>query len=156
MQWALLAVIIIGLFLVSGRYPKVAFSILGALVFAAAAFVLWSSDKTALKRQKLPVSVISVENTTVVPAYADSYRVAGRIVNDHESVAMKEATLKVEMLDCKSDDTDSCQIVGQTIERVTLAIPAGQARDFSTTVHFGTPRISGTIDWRFSITATRS
>jgi hypothetical protein len=156
MQWALLAVVILGLFLISGRYPKTAFSILGALVLAAATYVLLSEDKFGLKELKIPTENIAIENTAVVPAYANSYRISGRIANQDQSIALKEVSLKIEQLDCKTGAASDCQIVGQALERLIMAIPPGQARDFSVTVHFGVPKISGNIDWRFTITNTKS
>ncbi len=156
MQWALLAVIVVSLFLLSGRYPKVAFSVLGVLVFSAAAYLLHSSDQGGFQRKQIPISALYVDNMAVVPAYADSFRVTGRLVNDHAGASLKEATLKIMMLDCASADAEDCQIVGQVNERLTLSIPPGQARDFSTTVHFGFPSISGRTDWQFEITDSRS
>ena len=156
MQWALLAVVIIGLFMISGRYPKAAFSILGVLVVAAVAYVLWSMDKTGLKKPQIPPQSLVIENTAVVPSYANSYRITGRVANNHDSVALKETTMKIEQLDCKKDDAADCRIVGQALERLVLTIPPGQARDFSLTVHFGAPAISGNIDWHFEITSTKN
>ena len=48
MQWAVLAVIVVALFLMSGRYPRLAFSILGALVLADIAVILFTEVDASL------------------------------------------------------------------------------------------------------------
>ncbi len=156
MQWAFLAVIIIGLFMISGRYPKLAFSVLGVLVFGAAAVVLMTTDEATLKRQKVAAENVEVVNTTVVPAYAGSYRLTGRVSNSHESAELKGMTLSVVMMECMGATGTECEIVGQASERINLRVPAGQARDFSANFYFGEPTISGSVQWQFEVTDTRS
>ncbi|MGB5707788.1 MAG: hypothetical protein WBM41_13265 [Arenicellales bacterium] len=156
MQWALLAVIIVGLFMISGRYPKLAFSALGVIIFGTAAVVLLTTDEATLKRQKVAAENVEVVNTTVVPAYAGSYRISGRLSNAHDSAELKGITLNVVMMECMGANRTECQIVGQASERINLRVPAGQARDFYTTVYFGEPTISGSVQWQFEVTETRS
>ncbi len=156
MQWALLAVIIIGLFMISGRYPKLAFSALGVIVFGAAVIVFMTTDEAKLARQKVSTDNVEVSNTVVVPAYGGSYRLTGRLTNTHESAELKSTTLSVVMLDCRGATRTECQIVGQTVEQVNLRVPAGQTRDFGANVYFGEPLISGSVQWQFEVTATRS
>ncbi len=156
MQWALLAIVVVGLFLISGRYPKVAFGVLGVLVIGAIIIVYATSDKAGFARQKVATSSVVVENTAVVAAYAGSYRITGRLLNQDPDTGFKEITLSIEMHDCDDLAEPSCQIVGQSIERINQLVPAGQARDFATNTYFGEPKISGTIQWKFRVTSTRS
>jgi hypothetical protein len=156
MQWALLAVVIIGLFMISGRYPKLAFSVLGVIIFSAAAVVLMTTDEAKLARQKVSPETVEVSDAVVVPAYGGSYRLTGRLTNTHESAELKSTTLSVVMLDCKGATRTECQIVGQTQERINLRVPAGQTRDFGANVYFGEPLISGSVQWEFEVTDTRS
>jgi hypothetical protein len=156
MQWALLAIIVVGLFLISGRYPRVAFSVLAIIIIATAVTLLLTTDKATLGRQKVPASSVVVENTLVVPAYAGSYRITGRLINQDTSTDLKEITLSVAMQDCEDQSESACQIVGQAIKRINQRVPAGQARDFTTNIYFGEPRISGIIQWKFEVTDTRN
>jgi len=156
MQWALLAVIIIGLFMISGRYPKLAFGVLGVIIFGTAATVFMTTDEAVLKRQKVSAASVEIANTTVIPAYAGSYRISGRLSNAHESAELKGITLSVVMMECMGATRTECQIVGQSSERINLRVPAGQVRDFSTNFYFGEPAISGSVQWQFEVTDTRS
>ena len=156
MQWALLAVIIVGLFLISGRYPKLAFSVLGVIVFAAAVFVFMTTDEAKLARMKVSAENVEVSNAAVVPAYGGSYRLTGQLTNNHESAELKSTVLSVVMLDCKGATRTECQIVGQTQERINLRVPAGQTRNFGANVYIGEPLISGSVQWEFEVTNTRS
>ncbi len=153
MQWALLAVIVVALFLLSGRYPRVAFSILGVLVVSAAAIILFTEDEASLKKERIAPADIMVEGIAGTPSYGGDHRLTGRVKNNHASAELKELVVSIVMQDC--DDT-GCDVVGQAEERVNLRVPAGQARDFSVTVYLGEPVISGTIDWNFTVTDTRS
>ena len=153
MQWALLAVIVVALFLLSGRYPRVAFTILGVLVVAAISVILLTEDDASLKKAQIAPSDISVASIVGNPAYGGGYRLTGRIKNDHESAELKEVVLSIVMQDCVDSD---CATVGQTSERVNIRVPPGQARDFSVTVYLGETDISGSIAWSLDVTDTRS
>jgi len=154
MQWALLAVILIGLFMISGRFPKLAFTIFGVLVTGLVITLMMTSKQADVLRNEMSENNITFENMTVVPAYGGSYRITGRLSNSHENAEMREVTLGVSMLDCQAESTN-CQIVGQASERVGVRIPPGQARDFSVNIYFGEPRIGGEREWRFNLTNPR-
>jgi len=156
MQWALLGIIVIALFLISGRYPKIAFSALGALVFGVATLVILSEDDARLYRRQISAEQIEIGNFTVQPAYAGSYRISGRIVNRHDDALLKGFMLNVVMQDCASTADDDCLIVGQSSERIVTSIPPGQARDFSTNAYFGEPAVNGEKRWQFTVSEPRS
>jgi len=59
MQWLLLGVVVVALLFMSSRFPRTAFSILGALALAAAVYVFGTHDDAQLGRYKLPVSDIT-------------------------------------------------------------------------------------------------
>ena len=156
MQWVMLTLVIVGLIVLSGRYPKLAFGILGTLL-ASGAVILWLTSDKSFDLKRAGVDVIKVDNTAVIPAYAGSFRLTGRLINRHESIAIREVILSIIMRDCPTANGDSpdCLIVGQTTERLNLDIPASQARDFATTIYLGEPAISGMIHWQFEITDAR-
>lgn len=156
MQWALLGILVIGLLLISGRYPKIAFSALGALVFGVAALVLLTADEDRKIGNSVSVEQIEIENFSLVPAYAGSYRVSGRIVNRSDSVTLKGFILNIIMQDCSTTDPQSCVIVGQSNERLISNVPPEQARDFSLNAYFGEPEIAGEIRWDFRVSDPRS
>ena len=153
MQWALLAVIVVALFLMSGRYPRLAFSILGVLVVAAIAVILFTEDDASLRKEQIAPTDVSIESVVGQPAYGGGYRLTGRITNGHQSAELKAVMLSIVMQDCVEND---CAAVGQADERLNLRVPNGQSRDFSVTVYLGEADISGSIRWSIDVTDTRS
>ncbi|NND00489.1 MAG: hypothetical protein HKN85_09940 [Gammaproteobacteria bacterium] len=156
MQWALLAAILIGLFMISGRHPKIAFGIFAALVIGVSVMMLVTSDRADKIRNKITAEDITVENMIVAPAYGGSYRISGRLHNHNSQASLRETILTVFMLDCTAQTEDNCLVVGQQSERLNTRVPAGQARDFNINLYFGSPRIGGHQRWRFEIASARS
>lgn len=160
MQWLLLGVIVAALLLMSTRFPKTAFAILGVLGAAAAAVIFSTRDDAAFSRAQLPPQSVRIENAVVTPAYGNSYQFSARLVNTHDSILMKEASLSVTLLDCPAhagaEDDANCTIIGQRDLRVNIQIPAGQARDISENVFFHDASPAGNARWRYRVTATRS
>lgn len=155
MQWLLLGVVVIALLYMSTRYPKTAFSILGALGIAAAVIVFSTREDALRARQKLPVDDIKIENAVITPAYGGSYQFNARFVNTHPSIRLKEFVVSITMLDCQGE-SDTCAVIGQADERITAKIPPGQARDISRNLFFSSADPTGTIRWQYKITRTRS
>ena len=153
MQWVMLALIVIGLIALAGPYPRIAFGLLGGLLLIGGSFIWYSADKDP-DRQDLDPAKMAIENISVVEAYAGSHRLTGRLVNRHETAAVRETLISVDMLNCKQANVD-CLVVGQDTESIIERIPPGQARDFETTVYLGEPAISGIIDWRVRVTEVR-
>ena len=60
------------------------------------------------------------------------------------------------MLDCASDEPESCRVIGQEDERINVGIPPGQARDVSRTISFDNAAATGALKWEFKVTSTRS
>lgn len=165
MQWILLGVVVVALLFMSSRYPKAAFSILGALALAAAVIVFGTRDDAQLGRHKLPVGDIAIENAVITSAYGGGYQFNARLVNANRDIQLKEAVVSITMLDCPAavvagdgdgDGDGDCAVIGQADERINIQIPAGQARDISRTVSFSGARPAGQLRWRFKITETRS
>jgi len=158
MQWFLLGVVVVALLFMSSRFPKAAFSILGALALAAAVIVFSTHDDAQLGRHKLPVGDIDIENAVITPAYGGGYQFNARLVNANAAIQLKEAVVSITMLDCPAQAAadDGCAVIGQADERINIQIPAGQARDISRTVSFSGARPAGELQWRFKITETRS
>ena len=161
MQWVLLAVIVGAILYLSRFYPKIAFSVLGALVLGVAVIVFTTTDVAQLKRARLAVEYIKVENSIIRPAYGGSFRFNARLINTHESITLKETTISITMLDCAEEADDAtdgaaCQVIGQEDERIIMQIPPGQVRDIAQTLVFGSAKLRGTLRWRIKITGTRS
>lgn len=165
MQWILLGVVVMALLAMSSYYPKTAFGFLGALGLAAAVIVFTTKEDAFLDRQQLPVDDIQIENAVFSPGYGNSYQLNARLVNTNPSVLLKDSVLSVTMLDCPEDSSnsnesanDNCVVIGQTDKRISIKIPAQQARDISVNVSFdgAKPKSRDTIRWEYRIIETRS
>ncbi|NKB77416.1 MAG: hypothetical protein GKR96_10350 [Gammaproteobacteria bacterium] len=156
MQWVLLGIIAIALILMSSRYPKAAFSLLGLLVAITAFLFYATTDSGFLSRSKLISSNIQIENAIMTPAYADSYRFNARLVNIDEAIALKEVTISITMFDCADETQSSCQVIGQAEERINVEIPPQQARDVARTISFYSASPEAFVRWSYLVTDTRS
>lgn len=156
MQWFLLGVVVAALLYMSTRYPRTAFSILGALAVGAAVIVFSTREDAVLGRHQLPVGDISIENAVITPGYGGSYQFNARLVNGNRDLLLKEAVVSITMLDCPHQSADDCAVIGQADERINIKIPAGQARDIARTVSFSGANPAGALRWQFKITETRS
>ncbi len=159
MQWAMLAVILIGLFLISGRFPKLAFSVFGVLVAVVIGALVFTSDRVAKVARVISVEDVTLSNMTVVPAYGGSYRFGGRLQNSHEEAELRETMVHVFMLDCANHadpESQDCMSVGQQNQRLNTRVPSMQARDFQMNLYFGSPVIQGKIAWRYEVTEVKN
>jgi len=159
MQWAMLAVILIGLFLISGRFPKLAFSAFGLLVAVAIGALVFTSERLTKESQQISTEEVKLSNMTVVPAYGGSYRFAGRLQNNHSETEIRETMVHVFMLDCANDvepENEGCVSVGQQNQRLNTRVPSLQARDFQMNLYFGSPTIQGKTAWKYEVTEVKN
>ena len=156
MQWILLLVIVASLFYLSRYFPKTAFSVLGVLVVAAGVMILSTTEMAQLNRGKISNEDILIENPVLMPTYAGGYRFNARLLNSNSSHSLRELAISITMLDCVSEEAESCRVIGQEDERINIQIPPEQARDISRTLSFDNASAAGILKWEFKVTSTRS
>lgn len=160
MQWILLGVVGVALAALATRYPKIAFGLLGALLLGAALIVSLTAEQGAWRRQQLPVQDIQIQTPMMRPGYGDSYQFSARLLNTHGRLALREAVLRISMLDCPAGADQhadrECTLLGQAEPRVHVKIPPQQARDVSANVVFGAAKPSGALRWKYQLLETRS
>ena len=156
MQWIFLLVIVVSLFYLSRFFPKTAFSVLGVLVIGAGVMVLTTTEMAQFNRGKIANQDIQIENPVLTPTYAEGYRFNARLFNANQTHTLRELVISITMLDCASDEPESCRVIGQEDERINVGIPPGQARDVSRTISFDNAATTGTLKWEFKVTSTRS
>ena len=154
MQWVLLGVIIVALLYLARYSPKIAYSILGALVIGAIAIVISTSELGKNNRSKILADDIEIENPVMVQSYGGSYRFNARLINNNADMSAKELAISITMLDC--EDEASCSVIGQREERVILQIPPGQARDLSRTVSFDNASSTKNLKWEHKVTEAKN
>jgi len=156
MQWILLLVIVASLFYLSRYFPKTAFSVLGVLIVAAGVMILSTTEIAQLNRGKISNDDIRIENPVLMPTYAGGYRFNARLLNSNSSHSLRELAISITMLDCVSEEAESCHVIGQEDERINIQIPPEQARDISRTLSFDNAAAAGILKWEFKVTSTRS
>ncbi len=160
MQWVLLAVLVAALLFLSRYFPKIAFVTIGLLVIAAVAIVVSTTEMGDIRRSRVAPDLVKIENPVLKKAYAGSFKFNGRLINTHESRAVRESTLSVTMLDCPensaSGDNALCTVIGQQDKRINQKIPPGQARDVSASLVFDAAKPVGVLRWDIKITETRT
>lgn len=155
MHWIILGAIAVTLIVAAGRYPRFAFSVLAILL--AFTFVMYQLIPGERERGVVMISLAQVQLSSVMitSGYAGSYKLAGRLHNSATDVALVAATLEVKQRDCLPADasaTKDCSIIGLAAPRVVLAVPPGQARDFSVQVFFPSARPRGKVRWEYLVT----
>ncbi len=148
MQWVILALVVFGLLLMSTRYPKVAFAILGALLLLIGGLLMLNTRDE--KRASSRATQLELLNHKMSPGYADSYNFSGRISNNSESI-VRETTIQVTLKDCSTDEDSSCSVIGEEVARIPLTIPPGQARDFEENVYLGPSKPEYEVRWEYLI-----
>ena len=92
-----------------------------------------------------------------VGAVGGSFQLNGRIRNDSGEFQIESLELEVTAQDCSAGGTD-CVGISQSREWLSLAVPPGQARDFSRRLDYRhrnlTPR--GELVWRYKVLETRA
>ncbi len=158
MQWVLLGVLVLALILMSAKYPKLAFGLLGGLLFGVAIIVFVTGDYGLNAKSKITPEQLSLENVVLVPGYGGSYKFNSRTSNQHDTALVKEVVLSLTLFDCPQSESvlSDCQIVGQSEERTNVRIPAGQSRDISKSVYLGEIDIKGSLRWEVITTKARS
>ena len=152
MHWILLAIIAVLLILMAGRYPKVAFSLLGVLVAAVVAlYQLFDDQEGGLK--DISVEQVKIQDIRLTPYYADGFRVSGTIQNQSEDHDISELEIRFSVLDCPtgSEDNADCQTVSELSRKVRVHIPYSESTLFETTIQPGELKMQGERRWKFKV-----
>jgi len=158
MHWIILGILALALVAISVRYPRLAFAIL--IVLVGGAVVLLQIIPGERERESAQISVSEVEllMVDIAPSYANSFDLSGRLGNHSNDAELSETTLEVRLRDCSSDSEHTavdCAVLGVAHPRVTLAVPPGQARDFSISVSFPRVQVRGEADWETTVSAVK-
>lgn len=161
MGWALLVVVIIIAALAVPRLGKVLLGITGLVVVGgvlvfAAAYWMEQQDRREREIAKTRIGNNEVELVDLVlqPGYGSgAYKLVGRLRNKSTQYALAELRLQITMRDCSP--TGTCEVVGESDERIYAAVPPGQARDLDESVRFsGLQKARGEHVWDYRLTET--
>ena len=154
MHWVVLGIIGIGLIVAASRYPKLAFGILAGLIGMVLVAVKFNSDEHERSASLVSAGDVGFSNILFSPGYAGSYNMSGRLINRSIKFGIAEVGLSVTMLDCdsKSAATESdCSEIVEVYTRISIEIPPGQAKEFSTNLPFPYRRLKGETRWAYAV-----
>ena len=152
MHWVFIAVIVIALLALATRSPKIAFSTLAVLIVAVAGFYWLDESNGNKSRQMIASEVVAFSLHQVQKAYADSYDFTMRIHNKSTDRSLRSIELIVVANDCLiQDGNETCTVLGEVSDRITITIPPGQSRDVKRNLHFGRLVTSNTLKWDYRI-----
>ncbi|MCP4828932.1 MAG: hypothetical protein GY889_08670 [Proteobacteria bacterium] len=155
MHWALLGIISLALIVVAGRRPKLAFGLLAILLAGVIVMLQLIPGEKERGSALISTGDVRLSQVHIEPGYGGSFDLSGRLENQAFSTRTVEVVLEVQLRDCRvtgQDTTEDCQILGTDTPRVGLAVPPGQARDFTVNLSFPRSRVRGRIDWQYRVT----
>jgi len=149
MTWIALLVVAVILIVMSLRYPRIAFSLLGVLLVAGViVYRLTGGDQNS---KPIAAELLTLENLHMSKSYGDSYYLAGRIRNRSDR-ALREFSLLVQALDCpRANDDQDCQIIGEKTVSIYSKVPPKQARDFRENIYLGQLQPAHILVWRHQL-----
>ena len=156
MHWIILGIVALALVAISVRYPRLAFTILIALLGGAVLLLQIIPGERERASARISVSDVELLMVNIAPSYANSFELNGRLGNHSSDAELSETTLEVRLRDCSSDlerTADNCLVLGVAHPRVTL--PPGQARDFRIRVSFPRVQVRGEADWDTTVSTVR-
>ncbi len=150
MAW-LAAIIVILLLIYSGRFRKVAVALVAALVVGVVVIYLYMQDSKRQTRSLIAESELDFQDIKLQTDYA-GYKIIGRIKNNSHQYTLTAVGLNISFDDCDTNtENGNCVTIGESTDRVSLLIPAGQLREFSEYVYPGNTRPKGRLVWHYSV-----
>jgi len=158
MVWVLVILGVLALAVFSPGFRALALAGLGLLLILGIVFFAYlryeqtqADTERAEARRRVAPQEIDLVDLTLKPMYAgsSSFTLAGRVRNRSRQYTLTRIELRLTMKDC----VDAvCEVVGETIESISLSVPRGQARDMDDYVSFtalGAPR--GRHTWEYAL-----
>lgn len=151
--------ILIGLVIAAVLIKSVAFRIVaGFLIAGAIALIVVEQRETRKETEDAMTRIkpVDLQMTDVAlnPGYANSYRLAGRVVNRSARHTLTGMVFNVKVEDCKLPPAAAtCVTIGEGRVRIAPTVPPGHARDFDELVAFdkASPTVRGQMKWSYTI-----
>jgi hypothetical protein len=151
--------ILIGLVIAAVLIKSVAFRIVAGLLIAGAIVLivveqLETRKETEQSMTRIKPADLQLTDVALNPAYANSFRLAGRVINRSPTHTVTGIVFKVKVEDCPAaTPTAGCVTIGEGRVGIAPTIPPGQARDFDELVAFdkASPTARGQMKWSYTI-----
>ena len=151
--------ILIGLVIAAVLIKSTAFRIVAGLLIAGAVVLIVMEQRetrqeTEQSLTRIQPSELQLTDVALNPGYANSFRLAGRVINRSPRHTVSGIAFKVKVEDCPvAGQQAGCVTIGEGRARIAPTIPPGHARDFDELVAFdkASPTVRGQMKWSYTI-----
>lgn len=151
--------ILIGLVIAAVLIKSTPFRVVaGLLIVGAIVLIVMEQRETRQETEesltRIRPSELELTDVALKPGYANSFRLAGRVINRSPEHTVSGIAFKVKVEDCPlPGQPGSCVTIGEGRTRIAPTIPPGHARDFDELVGFdkASPTVRGQMKWSYTI-----
>ena len=151
--------ILIGLVIAAVLIKSTAFRVVaGLLIVGAVVLIVMEQRETRKETEesltRIQPSELQLTDVVLNPGYANSFRLAGRVINRSPRHTVSGVAFKVKVEDCPAaGQPAACVTIGEGRARIAPTIPPGHARDFDELVAFdkAAPTVRGQMKWSYTI-----
>lgn len=137
--------------------------VVGVLVTAALVLIVIQQRSTHQENEesltRIRAAELQLTDVVLNPGYANSFRIAGRVVNRSPAHTLTGLTFRVTIEDCPLQPPQAvCVTLGEGRAAITPNAPPGHARDFDEQLTFGkgSPAVRGRLKWSYVIETIRA
>lgn len=158
MVWLVFAIALLALAIYSQVFRWIAVSLVVLAGLGIYVLMERSEQQNREALSRIPHTDIVFEDLRLGPAgSATNYRLTGRVRNRNTQHEASSLTLKIVLLDCRVDQPDACDTVGEASKMLFQPIPPTQVRDVEESVYFPpATRIRSRMAWRYELTEVRA
>lgn len=157
MIWAMGALVVILLLLIATGNLRLMIGFLACVVVVITLLLVFDVFEDQRSASRIPVAQVELLDFKIDSGRA-VHELSGRIQNHSADFGLFRLQLKVSALDCETETSalNDCTVIGEQIERMSVDVPAGQARDVQQRITMrDTPLLPrGVLRWKFEVVAT--
>lgn len=151
--------ILIGLVIAAILIKSTAFRIVAGLLVVGALVLIFveqrqTREETEDSLTRIRAAELQLTDVQLKPGYANSFRLAGRVVNRSPRFTLTGLTFKVKVEDCPLQPAQAaCVTIGEGRTSIAPTVPPGHARDFDELVTFdkASPTVRGRMKWSYEL-----
>lgn len=151
--------ILIGLIIAAIMIKSIAFRVVVGLLVAGALLLVFIEQRSTQHEAedsltRIRAAELQFTDVVLKPGYANSFRLAGRVINRSPRFTLTGIAFKVTVEDCPVDPAQGgCVTIGEGRTNIAPTVPPGHARDFDELVAFDktSPTVRGRMQWSYQI-----
>lgn len=160
MIWAMGALVVILILLVATGNLRLMIGFLAVALVVITLLLVFDVFEERRSANLIPPQEIELIGFRMQHGHASVYELSGRVQNHSPQFGLFRLSLRVLALDCPDAQAarSDCAVIGEQLERLSVDVPAGQARDVNDRVRFADApmKLRGVLRWEFEVAATGS